>query len=53
MSVESVKAWAAELGFDDCRIATAKIASANHAIGSIKLAPYLVRNKFIHRDART
>jgi epoxyqueuosine reductase len=29
MSVESVKAWAAELGFDDCRIATAK--SATHA----------------------
>lgn len=27
MSVETVKAWAAELGFDDCRIATAKIAT--------------------------
>ncbi|MDP4626374.1 MAG: tRNA epoxyqueuosine(34) reductase QueG [Akkermansiaceae bacterium] len=27
MSEESVKQWAAELGFDDCRIATAKIAT--------------------------
>lgn len=29
MSVELIKAWAAELGFDDCRIATAK--RATHA----------------------
>ncbi len=27
MSVETVKSWAAELGFDDCRIAPAKIAT--------------------------
>jgi hypothetical protein len=42
-----------DFAFAARKIATAKIASANDAIGSIKLAPYLVRNKFIHRDART